>query len=60
MNKDKKTQCGQNAGVSCDVTNCHYHCGEYGCKAEQIKVGHGFAANSADTVCDTFKPKSID
>ena len=60
MDKQKKAQCGQNTGVTCDVVNCQYHCGEYGCKAEQIKVGHGFASNSKDTVCDTFKPKSID
>lgn len=60
MDQKKKCSCYENSGVCCDVTNCHFHCGEYGCKAEQIKVGHGFAASSSDTVCDTFRPKSVD
>ncbi len=45
------------AGITCDVTNCHYHHSGGTCSAEKIKVGPQYAASSADTICATFKPK---
>lgn len=43
-------------GVHCEVTNCVYNADKKLCTAKSIKVGPQFAASSADTVCDTFKP----
>ncbi len=56
--KNKTNGSGCNTGVSCDVSNCHYHCGECGCHASRIKVGHNYASNHDDTVCDTFRPRT--
>jgi hypothetical protein len=44
-------------GVYCEVTNCVYNADKKLCTAKSIKVGPQFAASSADTVCDTFKPQ---
>ncbi len=49
--------CHPNNGVSCDVTNCHYHDGKNTCVAEKINVGPSYATSSTDTVCATFKQK---
>lgn len=43
-------------GVHCEVTNCVYNKNKSTCTAKKIKVGPQFAASSADTICDTFKP----
>ena len=42
-------------GISCDVGNCYYN-KQKECHATAIKVGPQFAASTADTVCDTFRP----
>ena len=56
-----KTAFGSNEehiqGITCDVTNCHYHSGGNLCTAKQIKVGPQYASSSADTICVTFKPQ---
>ena len=46
-------------GVVCDVKNCSYHDGDSFCTASRISVGPGFAKTSGETVCATFKPKSL-
>lgn len=51
--KEKKNK------IVCDVKNCTYHTGECSCKAETVSVGPTFAGTSTDTVCATFKPKSL-
>lgn len=56
---DNKNFDTEKSQVRCDVKNCKYHFGKYGCSAEQIKVGHGYASSSDDTVCDTFKPTAL-
>jgi hypothetical protein len=46
-------------GVVCDVKSCSYHDGGSFCTASRISVGPGFARTSGETVCATFKPKSL-
>ena len=55
---DKKCGSHYNDGITCDVKNCQYHCGEHYCSANKIAVGPSSAVTSADTVCATFKPKA--
>lgn len=60
--KNDKTTCKttkENKGVSCDVINCVYHDGECHCTASKINVGPSYAVSCTDTVCATFKQKSI-
>ena len=54
----KKT-CKENRGVLCDVINCVYHDGESRCTAEKINVGPSYATSCTDTVCATFKQKTV-
>ena len=58
---DKTTckTCKSNKGVACDVINCVYHDGESHCTAEKINVGPSYATSCTDTVCATFKQKTI-
>ena len=44
-------------GVECDAGNCHYNKNGHICTADHIKVGTTSACCSADTLCDTFKPR---
>ncbi len=46
-------------GVVCDVKNCAYHDGDSYCAASRIAVGPSFAKTSGETVCATFKPKTL-
>lgn len=46
-------------GVACDVKNCAFHDGESYCAANRIAVGPSYANTSGETVCATFKPKSL-
>lgn len=46
-------------GVSCDVKNCAFHDGDSYCAANRIAVGPSYASTSGETVCATFKPKSL-
>ena len=46
-------------GVVCDVKNCAYHDGDSFCAAGRIAVGPSFAKTAGETVCATFKPKSL-
>lgn len=46
-------------GVACDVKNCAFHDGECYCAANRIAVGPSYANTSGETVCATFKPKSL-
>ena len=46
-------------GITCDVKNCCYHDGECYCTANKIAVGPSYATNSTDTICSTFKPKTL-
>ena len=46
-------------GVACDVRSCSYHDGDSFCTASRIAVGPSFASTSGETVCATFKPKSL-
>lgn len=43
-------------GITCEVTNCVYN-EHRRCYADEIKVGPQFAASTADTLCDTFRPR---
>ncbi len=51
--KEKKNK------IVCDVKNCTYHTGECSCKAEVVSVGPTYAGSSTDTLCATFKPKTL-
>lgn len=51
--KEKKNK------IVCDVKNCVYHTGECSCKAEVVSVGPVYAGSSTDTLCATFKPKTL-
>lgn len=51
--------CKENRGVMCDVINCVYHNGEDTCTAEKITVGPSYATSCTDTVCATFKQKTV-
>lgn len=46
-------------GIVCDVKNCAYHDSENYCTADKIAIGPSYATSSTDTVCASFKPKSI-
>ena len=46
-------------GVACDVKNCAFHDGDSYCAANRIAVGPSYASTSGETVCATFKPKSL-
>lgn len=48
-----------NKGVACSVKECAYHSGENTCNAQKIAVGPSSATCCADTVCATYKPKSV-
>ncbi len=48
-----------NKGIICDVRNCVYHDGVGKCMAGQIAIGPSYATSSRDTVCATFRPKSM-
>ncbi|MBO4212677.1 MAG: DUF1540 domain-containing protein [Clostridia bacterium] len=55
---DKEKHCSHhNEGISCDVTNCQYHCDGCHCSAKKIDVGPSSAVTSSDTICATFKPR---
>jgi len=58
MNNENKCKSEYNKGISCDVKNCVYHCGEQYCTANKIAVGPSSASTSAETICATFKPKA--
>ena len=44
-------------GISCDVTNCVYHCEDCTCAAGSIQVSGSCKEGNNETVCDTYKPK---
>ncbi|MBR5553999.1 MAG: DUF1540 domain-containing protein [Clostridia bacterium] len=46
-------------GISCNVKNCIYHDGDAYCTASRISVGPSYATSCTDTVCATFKAKSL-
>lgn len=46
-------------GIKCDVTNCVYHDGVNYCTADQISVGPSFAKSCTETVCATFKQRTL-
>ena len=46
-------------GISCDVRNCIYHDGDSYCTADRIAVGPSYATSCTDTVCATFKQRSL-
>lgn len=46
-------------GVVCDVKNCVYNDGSCHCTAEKIAVGPTYATACTDTVCATFRQKSL-
>ena len=46
-------------GISCDVRNCVYHDGDSRCTAEKIAIGPSYATSCTDTVCATFKQRSL-
>ena len=46
-------------GVVCDVKNCAYHDYDNFCTAPKLNVGPSYASSCTDTVCATFKPKSM-
>ncbi|MBQ4043874.1 MAG: DUF1540 domain-containing protein [Clostridia bacterium] len=54
---DKK--CKHLKGVACDVKSCSFHDGDCYCTAERISVGPSFASTSGETVCATFKPRTL-
>ncbi|HBE14464.1 MAG TPA: DUF1540 domain-containing protein [Clostridiales bacterium] len=45
--------------ISCNVKNCKYHNSENLCTAEKISVGPSYACNCQDTICATFKQKTL-
>ncbi len=58
--RSDKAPSGQHIkGISCDVRNCVYHDGDSDCTAERIAVGPSYATSCTDTVCATFKQKSL-
>lgn len=46
-------------GVSCDVKNCIYNDGKCRCTAEKIAVGPTYATSCTDTVCATFRQRTL-
>ncbi|MCQ2433037.1 MAG: DUF1540 domain-containing protein [Clostridia bacterium] len=55
----KRTDGKHIRGISCDVRNCVYHDGDNYCTAEKIAVGPSYATSCTDTVCATFKQRSL-
>ncbi len=48
-----------NQKIFCNVKNCEYHGEDCTCHAERIAVGPNYASSCTDTVCATFKPKTL-
>lgn len=48
-----------NEKIVCSVRNCVYHDGDHRCTAGKIAVGPTYASDCTETVCATFKPKSL-
>ncbi len=46
-------------GIVCDVKNCVHHDGDNYCTADKIAVGPSFATSCSDTVCASFKARSL-
>lgn len=46
-------------GITCDVKNCVYHDSDCYCTAGKIAVGPSYATSCTDTVCATFKQKTV-
>lgn len=46
-------------GISCDVRNCVYHDGDSYCTANKIAVGPSYAKACTETVCATFKQRTL-
>lgn len=46
-------------GISCDVRNCVYHDGDSYCTADRVAVGPSYATSCTDTVCATFRQRSL-
>lgn len=46
-------------GIKCDVNNCVYHDGSNYCTADQIAVGPSYAKSCTETVCATFKQRTL-
>ncbi len=46
-------------GVVCDVKMCEYHDGNAYCAATRITIGPSSAKTSGETICATFKPKTL-
>ena len=46
-------------GITCDVRNCIYHDGDSYCTADRIAVGPSYATSCTDTVCATFRQRSL-
>lgn len=44
------------SGICCEVQNCKYHDKANHCHAGRIQVGHTYAKNTDETVCETFIP----
>ena len=47
------------SGISCNVKNCKYHDSHNFCTADKISIGPSYACNCRDTICATFKQKSL-
>ena len=59
-NKNTSEKTGKHLkGVACDVKNCAFHDGDSYCAANRIAVGPSYAKSTGETVCATFKPKSL-
>lgn len=43
------------SSISCKCENCEYHSTDDRCHAKCVTIGPKGAANSHDTVCNTFK-----
>ncbi len=46
-------------GVVCDVKNCVYNDLKCHCTAENIAVGPTYATSCTDTVCATFRQRTL-
>ncbi len=42
-------------GVSCDVSDCVYHCADCSCAAGSIQVSNDMKSGKNQTICDTYK-----
>lgn len=47
-------------GVSCDVSDCVYHCADCTCAAGRIQVSNDMKNGQNKTVCDTYKSANCD